>query len=246
MVGRKLVTEVTTADALAVLTPIWTSKPETATRVRQRMATVFDWAIAQGLRTDNPANGAIDKALPRRARLQAHHPALPYADVPDALSKVRASTAKPAIKLAFELMVLTAARAGEVRGARWEEIDLEARIWTIPAARMKARREHRIPLSGRAVAVLEDAKALDRGNGVVFPNPRSGKPISDMAFTELIRREEIPCVPHGFRSTFRDWVIEQTSLTIGLLEKLPWRTGWAIRALKRPTHGLTFSSGGAG
>ena len=143
LIGHKPVDEITTADTLAVLTPIWVEKAETATRVRQRMETVLDWCVAQGWRADNAASTAIAKALPRRPRLKQHHRALPYADVPAALQRVRESTSHPAMKLAFEFMVLTAARAGEVRGAEWSEIDLEAATWTVPAVRMKARRELR-------------------------------------------------------------------------------------------------------
>ena len=223
MIGRKSVDEITTADALSVLVPIWTAKPETSTRVRQRMAVVFDWAIAQGLRRpgDNPANGSLDKALPRRARLQAHHPALPYSDMPVALNSVRTSTADASTRLAFEFMVLTAARAGEVRGATWNEVDLDTGTWTVPASRMKARKEHRVPLSDRAMEVLREAEGLDR-TGLIFPSKRNGKALSNMAFTNLLRRLEIPAVPHGFRSTFRDWVIEQTAT--------PWAVGEAALA----------------
>jgi integrase len=210
-IGGKRITDVTAADALAVLTPIWISKPETATRVRQRMAVVFDYAIAKGLRMDNPANGSIDKALPRRPRLQAHHAALPFADLPAALESVRASTGEASTKLAFEFMVLTAARAGEVRGAVWSEIDLEKRTWTIPATRMKARKEHRVPLADRAMAILREMQGLGRKGEIVFQSSRGkGSPMSNMTFEMLLRRLSIPAVPHGFRSTFRDWTIEAT------------------------------------
>ena len=144
--GGKAVDVITTSDVKAVLTPIWTTKPETATRVRQRMETVFDTAIVEGWRTDNPASKSILKALPRRARLKQHHRALPYADVPWAIQLVRDSTADTATRLAFEFVVLCASRANEVRGMTWEEVDLDGPTWTVPAARMKARREHRVPL----------------------------------------------------------------------------------------------------
>ena len=211
LIGHKPVDEITTADTLAVLTPIWVEKAETATRVRQRMETVLDWCVAQGWRADNSASTAIAKALPRRPRLKQHHRALPYADVPAALQRVRESTAHPAMKLAFEFMVLTAARAGEVRGAEWSEIDLEAATWTVPAVRMKARREHRVPLSNRALAILKEAKRLSDGEGFIFPNKRSGKPISNMGLTHMLARLAISAVSHGFRSSFRDWTIEQTA-----------------------------------
>ena len=196
---------------MEVLTPIWTTKPETASRVRQRMETVMDWAVAQGYRLDNPAGRSLLKVLPKTQRLKEHHRALPYAQVPGAVDKVRESTAGRSTKLAFEFLVRTAARSGEVRGAEWSEIDWGSATWEVPAARMKARRPHRVPLSVRAVEILREALDLDHGQGLVFPAARGGRPASEMVFTALLRRLEIPAVPHGFRSSFRDWVIEQTS-----------------------------------
>ena len=211
VIGRKLVDEIATADVMAVLTPIWTAKPETARRVRQRIETILDYSIAEGWRLDNPAGKAITRVLPKRPSLQEHHPALPYADVPAALQRVRESTSGTVTKMAFEFMVLTAARAGEVRGAEWSEIDLQASTWTVPAARMKARRQHRVPLSTRALAILKEARALGQGEGLVFPNKRSGKTISNMGLTRMLERLEIPAVSHGFRSSFKDWTMEETS-----------------------------------
>ena len=211
VIGGKRIDEITTADTLAVLTPIWNSKTETATRVRQRMEAVFDYAIAQGWRTGNPAGGALSKALPHRPRLKQHHPALPYAEVPAALHAVRESSADAVTRLAFEFMVLTAARAGEVRGAAWAEVDLEVATWTIPAARMKARKEHRVPLSDQAVAVLLESRTPGGGDGLIFPAKRNGGPLSNMVFEMLLRRLQIPAVPHGFRSSFRDWTLEATA-----------------------------------
>ena len=138
------------------------------------------------------------------------------------MKAVRNSTADTATRLAFEFLVLTVARAGEVREANWSEIDLGTRTWTVPAARMKARREHRVPLSDPAVEILTEAWALSGGVGPVFPSKRSGKPLSDMAFTALLRRLKIDAVPHGFRSTFKDWTIEQTAT--------PWAVGEAALA----------------
>ena len=222
IIGRKPVDEVTTADVLAVLAPIWTSKTETASRVRQRMETVFDWAVAQGWRRDNPSGRSIIRALPRASRLKAHHAALPYADVPAALVRVRESTADAVTRLCFEFVVLTAVRSGEARLARWDEVDWESCTWTIPAGRMKASREHRVPLSGRAVEVLKDAKAASDDSELIFPASRAGKPLSDMTLLRLLKRLEIPCVVHGFRSSFRDWVIERTAV--------PWAVGEAALA----------------
>ena len=207
IIGHKSVDEVTPADTLAVLTPIWTEKAETATRVKQRMEVIFDWSIVQGWRSDNPAS-AIARALPRRPRLKQHHPALPYAELPAAIQLVRGSSGHAVTKLAFELMVLTAARTGEVRGMKWEEIDLDGATWTIPQERMKARREHRVPLTDRAIEILFEAHALCK-SGYVFPSKRDAtQPMSNMAFEMLLRRLEIGGTPHGLRSAFKDWSIE--------------------------------------
>ena len=212
-IGSKLVTDITSADVLAVLTPIWTEKPETASRVRQRMETVLDWAVAQGYRTDNPAARSITRVLPKMPRTKQHHQALNYRDVPNALDKVRNSTADAITKLAFEFLLLTAARSSEVRLATWDEIDWVERKWTVPAERMKARHEHQVPLVGRSIEVLRQAEELADGTSeLVFPGLR-GNPLSDMVFTAMLRRLEIPAVAHGFRSSFKDWCIERTGVS---------------------------------
>ena len=212
-IGPKLVTDITSADILSVLTPIWTAKPETASRVRQRMETVLDWAVAQGYRTDNPAIRSITKVLPRTPRTKQHFAALHYRDVPAALATVNGSNADTVTKLAFEFLVLTAARSGEVRLATWNEIDWRGRRWSVPAERMKARREHQVPLSTRSIEVLRQAEeSADGSGGLVFPGLR-GRPLSDMVFTALLRRLNIPAVAHGFRSSFRDWCIECTDVS---------------------------------
>ena len=211
--GPKLVTDITSADILSVLTPIWTAKAETASRVRQRMETVLDWAVAQGYRIDNPAIRSITKVLPRTPRTKQHFAALHYRDVPAALATVNGSNADTVTKLAFEFLVLTAARSGEVRLATWNEIDWRGKKWTVPAERMKARREHRVPLSTRSIEVLRQAEGLADGScELVFPGSR-GRPLSDMVFTALLRRLDIPAVAHGFRSSFRDWCIECTDVS---------------------------------
>ena len=211
VIGGKTVDTVTPADAMAVLTPIWTTKPETASRVRQRMETVMDWAVTHGYRLDNPAGRSLLKALPSVKRLKEHRQALPYVQVPGAVALVRECTADIPTKLAFEFLVLTAGRSVEVRAAEWSEIDREAAAWEVPAARMKARRPHRVPLPGRAMEILKEAARFGGGQDLVFPATRSGRTTSSMTFTALLRRLGIPAVPHGFRSSFRDWVIEQTS-----------------------------------
>ena len=211
VIGHKTVDSITPADAMEVLIPIWTSKPETASRLRQRMETVMDWAITQGHRLDNPAGRSLLRVLPPVKRLKEHRQALPYAQVPDAMALIRESTADIPTKLAFEFLVLTASRSVEVRAAEWTEIDWETATWEVPAARMKARRPHRVPLSSRAMEILEEASCFGDGPGLVFPSARSGNAASPTTFIALIRRLGIPAVPHGFRSSFRDWVIEQTS-----------------------------------
>ena len=208
VVGDKRVDQITRSEVLEVLRPIWDTVTETAYRVRQRMEAVFGYAIANEWRDSNPADKTVSKALPHSPRQKHHHAALPYADVPAAIRAAHESTADQVTKLAFEFMVLTAARAGEVRLADWSEIDLDAATWTIPAHKMKANRTHRVPLSDRAVTVLQEAKAFDQGNGVVFPSSRNGKPLSDMCFTNLLRRLEVAAVPHGFRASFKDFALE--------------------------------------
>ena len=208
VVGDKRVDQITRSEVLEVLRPIWDTVTETAYRVRQRMEAVFGYAIANEWRDSNPADKTVSKALPHSPRQKKHHAALPYAEVPGAVRAAHESTADQVTKLAFEFMVLTAARAGEARLADWSEIDLDAATWTIPAHKMKGNRTHRVPLSDRAVTILQEAKAFDQGNGVVFPSSRNGKPLSDMCFTNLLRRLEIAAVPHGFRASFKDFALE--------------------------------------
>ena len=222
LIGGKAVDAITAAEVLDVLTPIWTGKPETASRVRQRMETVMDWVVAQGYRLDNPAGRSLLKVLPKTRRLKEHHRALPYAQVPGAVRQVRESTAGISTKLAFEFLLLTASRSGEVRAADWSEIDWDSATWEIPASRMKARRPHRVPLSCRAMEILRQAWELDDGQGLIFPATRNGKAASEMVFASLLRRLEIPAVPHGFRTSFRNWVAECTPA--------PWEVGEAALA----------------
>ena len=205
--GGRPVDRITTADVMGILLPIWNEKRVTARRVRQRIGAVMRWAVAQGYRDDNPAGEAIGAALPKNGVRAQHLAALPYAEVAGALEQVRGSGAYPATVLAFEFLVLTACRSGEVRGALWKEMDLEAREWRLPAERMKTNREHRVPLSRRALAVLHEARMLSDGSGPVFPSARGG-PLSKLAIAKLVRDLGIGAVPHGFRSSFRDWAAE--------------------------------------
>ena len=176
VIGGKPVDAITAADVLSVLTPVWATKPETASRVRQRMETVMDWVITSGWRLDNPAGKALLKVLPNTKKLKEHHTALDYWKVSAALRKVRLSTAYPLTKLAFQLLVLCASRSAEIRFASWSEIDLESGTWTIPASRMKAGKEHRVPLSRQALETLEDARMIGGGEGLFSPRRVLARP----------------------------------------------------------------------
>ena len=217
--GQRSVADITTADVMAVLMPIWNERPETARRVRQRISTVMKWAVAQGYRADNPAGDAIGAALPRhKGKSKQHHRALPHGEVAAAIEAVRGSGAGIAVKLAFEFLILTAARSGEVRLATWDEIDVKAATWTVPAARMKAGLEHRVPLCDRAMSILDEARAIDDGSAFIFPGTRAGKPLSDMTLSKLMRDLGLGGVPHGFRSSFRDWASELTHTPRDVME----------------------------
>ena len=200
--------EISSADILAVLVPIWAHKRPTAMKVRRRLSAVMKWAIVEGHRDNNPAGDAITAALPRGGHTTTHQRALPFANVGMAIATIRDSNAWPATKLAFELLTLTACRSNEGRLAEWAEIDLDAATWTIPASRMKAGRDHRIPLSRQAVAVLQTVHGeMFDGLGLIFPSQR-GKPLTDSTISKLLRENNIGCVPHGMRSSFRDWAAE--------------------------------------
>lgn len=209
-IGRIKVSDVTTADVLAVLQPIWLEKPETARRVRQRIGTVMKWAVANGWRTDNPAD-AISQALPKQTDTQQHRKALPYDKVPEFLETLKGSNAGEATKLALELLILTASRSGEVRLADWAEFDLEQGIWTRPAQRMKSKKEHRVPLPPRALEILEQAAKLGTGKGLVFPGTVYGKPLSDMTLSKLTKALGYDVDVHGFRTSFKTRAQERTN-----------------------------------
>jgi integrase len=205
------VASVDTALVRKVLEPIWYTTPETASRVRARIERVLAWATVAGHRTgDNPARwaGHLKELLPAKAKIATveHHDAVPYLEAPAFMGELRAKKGTPA--RALEFAVLTAARTGEVIGARWTEIDLEARLWIVPGERMKAGKEHRVPLSDRAIAILE---ALPRGGELVFPRDEGGKPLHPGSMWEVVRRMRDGATVHGFRSSFRDWAAEQTS-----------------------------------
>ena len=215
IIGHMRVADVTSADVVAVLRPIWATKRETARRVKHRIGKIMDWAVVHGHRVDNPCQG-VQAALPRVGTAPRHHRALPYTDVPAAIAAVRASAAWRGTRQAFEFLVLAAARSGEVRMATWDEVDLGAKTWTVPAGRTKVGREHRVPLADAALDVLAAAREFG-ANGLVFPSVR-GKVISDATIGKLLRQRGINAVPHGFRSSFRDWGAEQTDFPREVLE----------------------------
>ena len=192
---------------LAVLKPIWTTKAETASRVRGRIEKVLDAAKAKGFREgENPARwrGHLDHLLPKPLKLaRGHHAAMPYEEVAGFVGELMKREASAA--LALELCILTAARSGEILGLRWSEIDFDKKIWTVPAERMKAGREHRVPLSSRAIAILRQLQKFKAGE-FVFPGQARNKPLSNMAMEMVLRRMKVAdATVHGFRSSFRDW-----------------------------------------
>ena len=221
VIGDMKIDSIKKIDALACLTPIWTAKPETARRVRQRMRSVFSWAMAHDYVEHNVAGEAIDAALPAMPKVRAHHRSLPYQDVPEALEMIAASGASESAKLCFRFVVLTASRSGEARAATWDEIDADSELWTVPGHRMKAGRAHRVPVSDAAMGVLEEADAIRDESGLVFPSPRKlGSPLSDMALTKLLRDNGLSerTTVHGFRSSFRNWAQEQTGASHAAME----------------------------
>ena len=221
IIGDAKVDRIRRSDVLAVLEPIWAVRPETARRVRQRIRTILRWCEAHDYCAGNAAGEALNGALPPMPRLKAHHRALPYPEVAEALETVDASDASLAAKLCFRFLVLTAARSGEARGAVWDEIDRDAREWRIPEGRMKGGVQHRVPLSGPALVALEQASQLRDDSGLVFPSPaKPGHAMSDMTLTKVLRATGLAerATVHGFRSTFRDWAAECTNAPHAVME----------------------------
>ena len=208
--GNKRINDITTADVMGVLIPHWTNKHETMRRVKQRISAVMRWSMAQGYRQDDPAGDALNIALPKRGKPRQHLKALPYHEVSAALDAVNQSSSGLVTKLAFHFLVLTAARSGEVRGSTWDEIDLDNVTWTVPAERMKARREHRVPLSRRALEVLNEAEKLSGNTGLIFPSP-TGRILPDSNLSKMLRRSGIESTAHGMRASFRQWAAERTN-----------------------------------
>ncbi len=217
-IGAMPVGDVTSGHVLDILKPIWTPKRETARRVKRRISAVMRWAVAKGYRADDPAGAAIDAVLPRGGGgAVRHHRALPYGQVAQAVAAVKASGASIGTKVAFEFLVLTAARSGEVRLAAWGEMDMEAGVWTVPAERTKTGREHRVPLSARSLAVLRQAAGRRRGGELAFPGARGGA-LSHATMRMLLRERGIAASPHGFRSSFRDWAADRTDVPREVVE----------------------------
>lgn len=219
--GDKRVNQIQQRDVLRILKPIWSEIPETARRVRQRIRTVLRWCQAHEYVTHNVAGEAIDGALPPMPDTVTHYRSLPYTEVADALKVVDASDASDASKLCFRFLVLTAARPSEALGARWSEIDLKRREWCLPPERMKARKEHRVPLSDGAMTVLYAAMKLRDGGEYVFPSPiRPRCPLSNVTLLKLLKDHNLgeQTTVHGFRSSFRTWALEQTNASWAVSE----------------------------
>lgn len=213
VIGKLAVGSIGLDEVLRILRPVWKEKPETASRLRGRIEAVLDYAGVHGWRKgDNPARwaGYLDQVLPAKAKVRAvlHHPAVAWADMPAVMARLGNSTSA----LCLRFLVLTAARSGEARGARWNEIDMDAKTWIIPAARMKAKQEHRVPLSEAAMAILTAMEPLKRKpGGLVFPGGRAGSPLSDVAVSKALAAVADGVTVHGMRSTFRDWCAESTN-----------------------------------
>jgi len=234
-IGKASVVDVGASDILEVLKPIWFDKPETARRVLQRINATFDSAILRGTRERaNPCIGVAGE-LGKPKSADRHHQALPYVEVPDFIAWLRTCDASPATRLALEFLILTAARSGEVREAPWSEFDLEARVWVIPKGRMKGNEEHRVPLSSRALSLLNEARALHDGD-LVFPGTL-GLPLSDNTLSKLMRDNYFNGTPHGFRSSFKDWCSEFAKIRDEVSESaLAHKDPNSVRAAYRRTR----------
>jgi integrase len=215
--GDRLVSEIDGPSVRDVLAEIWTDKPETARRVRQRIGAVLDWAYSKGHRDSEAPMRSLSKGLPRQPKKTGHHAAMPFADVPAFVTRLRERESWG--RLALEAAILTAARSGEIRGATWSEVDLDAAIWTIPAERMKAGKEHVVPLCAPALRAFQRAKELRSENcSFVFHGANRAKPMSDMTLIKVLRDMGETVTAHGFRSSFRDWVSEDTQFSGDLAE----------------------------
>jgi len=217
--GAKRVDAITSADILQALSPTWLTRHATSSRVLQRISVIFEWCKAQGYCSgDNPTQG-VTKVLPKHRAVPVHHAALPYQQVPAFLVALRESGAGEIVKLALEFTILCASRTSETLNASWAEIDMDAKTWTVPAARMKAGVDHRVPLSPRCVKLLQRAEALSDGGPYVFPGRNNTTPLSNMVFLMALRRmKRGDLTVHGFRSSFRDWAAERTNVPRAVCE----------------------------
>ena len=220
-IGNKRVDLVKREDVLRILTPIWAKIPESGKRCRQFMRLTFQWCQAHGFIDNNPAGEGLEGALPAMPAVKQHYRALPYGEVTTALRKVEGTGASMAAKLCLRFLVLTAVRSGEARSATWSEIALDAREWRIPGERMKMKSAHVVPLSDGALAVLEQARMLDDGSGLIFPSPvKQSHPLSNMTLTKMLRDTGLAerATVHGFRSSFRTWASERTNADHATME----------------------------
>ena len=219
-------------DVIACLQPMWTEKPETMRRVRQRIVTVMRWGMAHDFIDINPAGEKISAALPAQPRVRRHLRAVHYLALPDVLSTIRNSQASPSVKGCIEFIALTAARSGEARLATWDEIDMAGAVWTVPAERMKRRVTHRVPLSARAMELLEAALGLRDGSNHIFPSPlRPGHPLPAETLLKSLRDHGVDATVHGLRSAFKTWAIEMSDATWAMTEAaLAHRIGDATEA----------------
>lgn len=216
--GKTMVSAIDTALVLKVIQPIWNEKPETASRIRQRIERILDWSKVRGFRSgENPARwkGHLDQLLPMTSKIRRvrHHPAMPHAELPEFMQELREQEFISA--RALEFTILNASRTGEAIGAQWSEFNFATKIWTIPGERMKAGREHRVPLCDRSLEILA---ALPRESEFVFPGAKPKQPLSNMAMAELLKGMKHEFTVHGFRSTFRDWADERTNYPREIIE----------------------------
>lgn len=219
-IGTTPVDQITPADVAAALESIWFEKPETARRVRQRIGAVLDWSTTKGHREGvNPVEGVKASFAKKKVGAKKHFPAMPYQDAPDFLATLRAADASLPVKTALEFLILTVGRTNEVIKADWQEIDHDDATWAVPAARMKRKIEHRVPLSPRALVLLEIMKPLTGGSGLIFPGEKAGEPLSDGALLKTLNRYAPEYTVHGFRSSFRDWAEERTHFTRAVCEQ---------------------------
>ena len=219
--GARPIKGIRREDVTPVLMAIWTDKPTVGRKLKQLMGKVFVHAMAHGWAESNPVDDVVSQALPKTAITKSHHESLPYADVQAALRIAATSTSGASVRLCYRWQILTASRPGEARAARWQDMDMQGRTWTIPGDMMKSGREHRVPMSSQAADILNEAMALMDGSGLVFPGRSAGKPLGDMTLTALLRSTGLTSTAtmHGFRTTFKTWCMEQTDT--------PWAVGEA-------------------